>query len=612
MVDYVVTTLGDERFDGGTEAEEQADGGGLSLREALGLSVAAGGSHTVTFQSGLSGTIRIGDTDGDGTRDDPSLDTLVVQRRPNSFVETTVSVDGDNRVTVNGDRDGNDILLGDTFTDVTASLAAGLLSDNVQVFRAGNGGHLTLKGMTVTGGNASGDEDDGGALGVNMTGSARVEDSFLVGNYAAGTGGAIFATAASSLAVRDSQILFNMSGDSAGGIGKFGGGGLNTTNVVLSGNTVPDGTGGAFFIYAVDNPRLANTVIEGNAADRGGGIYTFGPKQVLNGAALTVKDNDAGRSGGGFYQWSDGTIKINGGLVTGNEAADGSHVFSGGSFLTENVAIFGNGPASLPAGAAAAPSAADEAIGGSATADFLRGKGGDDTVSGGGGPDKVFGGSGDDEVAGGTGNDVVAGGEGDDLVQGNRGSDLVSGGRGDDTAQGGGGQDLVLGGSGFDEVAGNAGDDLVRGGRGSDSVEGGAGDDNLHGGRDNDLVFGGRGDDQARGGEGHDMVVGGLGEDTINGGHDDDLLVGDAGGPQRFADTFKFANDFADDVILDYDIGLDRILMVGYEEEDLVEAGAIGDDFFLGFVNPETGLANSVLITGAAATFDPAAEILFI
>src|SRR5262245_57202091 len=55
MANFVVTTLQDQTFDGGTLAQEKADGGCLSLREALGLANASAGSDKITFAANLSG-----------------------------------------------------------------------------------------------------------------------------------------------------------------------------------------------------------------------------------------------------------------------------------------------------------------------------------------------------------------------------------------------------------------------------------------------------------------------------------------------------------------------------------------------------------------------------
>lgn len=632
MAEFVVTTLGDEAYSGGSEAEERADGGGLSLREALALSV--GGEHAITFEDGLEGTIRIGDTDGDGTLDDPSLGTFVIAKRPNSFDNTTVSIDGDRRIAITGDRAADDARLSGDFTDVKASLEQNRLSDNVQIFRADWGGNLTLDGLTLTGGNAEGENANGGAVGVEMAGSALIENSFIIGNHA-NRGGAA-SSKAGSLVVRDSQIVFNQSADIGGGIRIFSDNDFRTDNVLLANNVAGSG-GGAISVVGVANLRLVNTVLDSNSADHGGGVELTGFGQLISGTGLTVRNNEATRSGGAFDHFPEGKVDIVGGLITGNRAGDGTDIISKGTLTTRDVAIFANGttpsgaaPQGAPA-AAPATSADDQTVGGTASADLLRGLAGDDTVSGGEGADTVLGGTGDDDLRGGGGNDWGRGGQGNDLVLGNHGddqlfggleddtveggagNDAVRGGRGDDEVAGGGGADTVDGGEGRDIVSGKAGADVVRGGQGSDVVKGGSGDDTVQGGRDGDIVRGGAGDDLARGGDGSDVVNGGKGEDQIIGGVDDDILIGDGKGQaMRFADHFMLEGDFGNDSIRDFDSGLDKIEMSGYQMADLEETREIDGDLFLRFLNPDSGNFNAIALLDAAGTFDAATDILFL
>ena len=79
---FTVTTNQDERFDGGTLADESVDGLGLSLREAVALAATIDGTDTIRFDASV-GTIDLdaifltldsdllinGDTDGDGQAD---------------------------------------------------------------------------------------------------------------------------------------------------------------------------------------------------------------------------------------------------------------------------------------------------------------------------------------------------------------------------------------------------------------------------------------------------------------------------------------------------------------------------------------------------------------
>ena len=83
-------------------------------------------------------------------------------------------------------------------------------------------------------------------------------------------------------------------------------------------------------------------------------------------------------------------------------------------------------------------------------------------------------------------------------------------------------------------------------------------DDTLTGGTGSDLLQGGAGQDLLDGGAGADILMDGTGSDTLSGG------VG--------ADIFVLARDGADDVILDYQAGIDRIDLTGWGRIYSVEA----------------------------------------
>lgn len=88
--------------------------------------------------------------------------------------------------------------------------------------------------------------------------------------------------------------------------------------------------------------------------------------------------------------------------------------------------------------------------------DVLRGEGGNDTLSGGDGKDTLFGGD---------GRDTLFGDSGDDILRGEAGNDQLYGGGGRDWLYGLGGRDTLFGGDGDDWLDGGAGDDVLRGGR---------------------------------------------------------------------------------------------------------------------------------------------------
>lgn len=105
--------------------------------------------------------------------------------------------------------------------------------------------------------------------------------------------------------------------------------------------------------------------------------------------------------------------------------------------------------------------------------------------------------------------------------------------------------DVILSAGGNDTVNSGAGNDVVIAGTGNDVVNAGTGDD---------LVAGGAGNDTLSGGAGSDVVLGGAGDDVISGGDGADILSGGSG-----KDTFQIQANSGDDVIVDFQFGLDKL-----------------------------------------------------
>ena len=203
----------------------------------------------------------------------------------------------------------------------------------------------------------------------------------------------------------------------------------------------------------------------------------------------------------------------------------------------------------------------------------------ENSITGGTGDDEIFGGGGDDIIAGGDGNDTMTGGSGDDELTGGLGNDVLRGNSGDDTIRGGEGDDEIYGGGGVDMLFGEGGNDLMLGVTGDDQLFGGAGDDNMFGRADNDSLDGGEGDDRLTGNQGDDILIGGAGRDVMVGGGGNDTMTGGEG-----VDFFVFLNERGEDIITDFEVGTDNILMAnrtfgdrGVEFSDL-EITQVGDD----------------------------------
>jgi len=149
------------------------------------------------------------------------------------------------------------------------------------------------------------------------------------------------------------------------------------------------------------------------------------------------------------------------------------------------------------------------------------------------------------------------------------------------------GDDQFHTGAANDTIVGGAGQDWLSGGTENDLLFGGSGDDQLLGGNDEDRLSGGGGADRLWGDAGNDSLSGGLGNDWIEGGRGDDRL---SGGPQ--GDHFVFAAGSGDDVITDFQVGLDVLDLTWTRRTQIVDLA--GDALIV------SG-RNSVLLLGVQA-----------
>lgn len=168
-----------------------------------------------------------------------------------------------------------------------------------------------------------------------------------------------------------------------------------------------------------------------------------------------------------------------------------------------------------------------------------------------------MGGSGDDTLVGAEGNDTLDGGLGRDFLVGQDGNDRILGDDGRDTVWGGEGDDVLNGQNGHDRLMGGSENDRVFGGNGNDTLFGGDGNDTVAGGNGNDRALLGDGDDiwwDNAQSNGHDIVLGGAGDDLFHVGAGNDTMTGGTG-----VDTFVFADRIGDDVVTDYEVGVDAL-----------------------------------------------------
>ena len=260
--------------------------------------------------------------------------------------------------------------------------------------------------------------------------------------------------------------------------------------------------------------------------------------------------------------------------IWGNDGADNLAGKEGSDTLHG-----GNGNDTLQGG-----SGSDELQGGAGN-DTLEGAAGSDTVDGGTGDDRLWVGGGDDFADGGAGNDGIGGWDGNDVLNGGQGNDTIRGGDGDDTLDGGDDADLIWGGTGNDVVVASAGNDTIGGGAGKDFITGGAGANVINGGRSGDELIGGAGNDTLKGGSGNDDLDGGIGNDVLDGGKNKDVLTGGSGN-----DIFLYGNDYSEDFITDFTLGVDTL--------------RLNDDLWSGANTAASVVSNFATVSEEGVTFD--------
>ncbi|MES0824890.1 beta strand repeat-containing protein [Ruegeria sp. SCP11] len=184
----------------------------------------------------------------------------------------------------------------------------------------------------------------------------------------------------------------------------------------------------------------------------------------------------------------------------------------------------------------------------------------------------------------------VVGSSGDDLILGNNEFNILDGGAGNDAIHSFGGADIIIGGEGTDTALFTAGPgvvlDLDEEGNGVAQVNApdGAlldqvfGFENINGSNNAGSPNGGN--DVLSGNSGANVLNGQAGDDVLNGEGGNDILIGGAGN-----DTFTFGANFGDDVIEDFEVGLDQLQFgdLGPDSAVALNVTQDGDDALISF-----------------------------
>ena len=169
-------------------------------------------------------------------------------------------------------------------------------------------------GDTVT--DAVAAANDGDTL--NITGTCNEADITINKNLTLTGNGTIDATG------RDSRVLANIGADlTITGNLTLTGGVAPLTPVDVGGFVITEEVGGGIYNFDGGTVTLNGGSITGNEADFGGGIFNIDGTVTLNGGSITgnTAGNTADSRGGGIY--NIGAVKLTGGTISRNIAADG-------------------------------------------------------------------------------------------------------------------------------------------------------------------------------------------------------------------------------------------------------------------------------------------------
>ncbi len=250
---------------------------------------------------------------------------------------------------------GSEIVIADNdaVTIDASKLTAGLTisgGNATRLFTVASGKSLTLKNLTLTGGNGTGVLGSGNGGAILNLGALTLEDCTLTANVVPSTkvGGAIYTTnAATSVTARRCVFSANATtGNSSGGGAIFAEASsvLDCFDCTFTANTTPN-TAGAVHASSGANATLTRCTFNANTATGAGS----GAGAVRNTSATltllncTLTANTAVLEGGAVLSVNSGTTTLRHCTIAGNSAANGGGIilFSG-TVAVENCIVAGN------------------------------------------------------------------------------------------------------------------------------------------------------------------------------------------------------------------------------------------------------------------------------
>ncbi len=193
---------------------------------------------------------------------------------------------------------------------------------------------VTIKNLTITGGDASNDVPKYGGGIYLISGNVTIADGAVIVDNQAQNGGGVYMENSTTLKMTGGVITNNTASSMGGGVclAQSQNTLFTMTGGEISNNTVTSGDGGGIWVGDwVEKIELSNAKITGNKADNGGGLSigltTSGTHKI---SGCTISGNIAETYGGGIYL-QIGTLTINSSIISGNtaEQTNGNDIWKG-------------------------------------------------------------------------------------------------------------------------------------------------------------------------------------------------------------------------------------------------------------------------------------------
>ena len=364
------------------------DSGAGSLRDVIDQANALAGADTITFQSGLTGTITLTsghiDITDSVTVQGPGAAELTISgngasrifylyNSADAPIDVTISsltfVDGDDdlggAIRADGENltvehsmflyneayyGGGAIAFDTKFIEPSGRVGELHIDDTVFLYNSAyyDGGAVFVESaVDVVEITNSRFEDNfaekGGALFFEEVDNVIIADSVLTGNSASENGGAVYLyNQTGDLDIVRTTIDANrMKGGRGGGLFVRQGGDVLIDESTISNNSA--GVGGGVFLDYADQFDVVSSTISGNSAGSiGGGIYVDDTDFPVEISHSTITQNYAYEAGGGLALY-DADLYVDHSIVSQNDAEDGYddiHLYNG--HLTASWSIIGN------------------------------------------------------------------------------------------------------------------------------------------------------------------------------------------------------------------------------------------------------------------------------